>query len=55
MNILKYHYRYEERIFYNICFFVAAHYLCSQENRLNVVFIMADDLGLNAKGYTNDG
>ncbi|MCF2551527.1 hypothetical protein [Bacteroides caecigallinarum] len=31
------------------------HYLCSQENRLNVVFIMADDLGLNAKGYTNDG
>ena len=28
------------------------HYLCSQENRLNVVFIMADDLGLNDTGYT---
>lgn len=28
------------------------HYLSSQENRLNVVFIMADDLGLNDTGYT---
>lgn len=28
------------------------HYLCSQENRFNVVFIMADDLGLNDTGYT---
>ncbi len=28
------------------------YYLCSQESRFNVVFIIADDLGLNDTGYT---